>query len=58
MNWGGIGEFLAMGGYGTYVWGSFGVTVAVFVIEVALVRHRFSAARDAARRQEPPQERE
>ncbi len=58
MNWGGIGEFLAMGGYGTYVWGSFGVTAAVIVVEMALVRHRARAAREAARRQEPLPERE
>ena len=25
MNWGSLDEFLAMGGYGLYVWGSFGV---------------------------------
>lgn len=29
-----------MGGYALYVWGSFGLTVAIVVTEVALVRAR------------------
>lgn len=37
MNW---AEFFAMHGYGFYVWGSYGVAMAVFVIEILLVRHR------------------
>jgi heme exporter protein D len=40
MNWGSAGEFFAMGGYGLYVWGSFGVTAAALLIEVVLVRQR------------------
>ncbi|MBI3042532.1 MAG: heme exporter protein CcmD [Betaproteobacteria bacterium] len=52
MKWGSLGAFLAMGGYGPYVWGSYGVTVILIALEVALLvaRHR------AARRQlpEPP----
>lgn len=35
-------EFLAMGGYGFYVWGSYLVTFALIVIEVVLVRRRQS----------------
>lgn len=30
-------EFLSMGGYGFYVWGSYGVTFAFMAIEVFLV---------------------
>ena len=30
-------EFLAMGGYGFYVWGSFGVTVLIMIIEPIMV---------------------
>jgi heme exporter protein D len=56
MNWSGIGEFLAMGGYGTFVWGSYGVAAAVMVVELALVAHRFRTARAAARVQEPAPE--
>ncbi|MDR1994490.1 heme exporter protein CcmD [Azonexus sp.] len=35
--WNSIGDFLAMGGYGFYVWGSFGVTALVMAIEPILV---------------------
>ena len=39
MSWGSVGEFLHMGGYGLYVWGSYGVTFALLACEVfALVR--------------------
>ena len=36
MNW---SEFFAMNGYGLYVWGSYGMAMLVFIIEVAMVRH-------------------
>ena len=36
MNW---GEFFAMGGYGLYVWGSYGVTLLLMVVEVILLLH-------------------
>ncbi len=37
MNW---SEFFAMKGYGLFVWGSYGMAVAVFGAEIVLVRHR------------------
>ena len=37
MSW---SEFFAMKGYGFYVWGSYGVTLLIFVVEIVLVRHR------------------
>jgi heme exporter protein D len=42
MNWGSIGEFFAMGGYGWYVWGSYAVTIVLIAAELVLVaaRHR------------------
>ena len=41
MNWHSWSEFLAMGGYGLYVWGSYAVTLVVLVGEiVALVTRR------------------
>lgn len=40
MQWNSIGEFLAMGGYGLYVWGSFGVCAAAMVIEPILAGKR------------------
>jgi len=35
MNWQSWSQFLAMGGYGLYVWGSYAVTLAVLVAEIA-----------------------
>ncbi len=40
MNWGSWDNFLAMGGYGFYVWGSYGVALALVVAELALLRAR------------------
>jgi heme exporter protein D len=34
MNWGSLGEFLAMGGYGFYVWGSYGVAALCICLEI------------------------
>ena len=34
MQWGSVSEFLAMGGYGVYVWGSYAVTAAALAGEV------------------------
>jgi heme exporter protein D len=39
IHWNSFGEFLAMGGYGLYVWGSFGVTALIMVIEPIVVAH-------------------
>ena len=46
MNWGSLDAFLAMGGYGFYVWGSYAVTAVLLAVEVILLRrrHRTSAA--------------
>ena len=35
-----MSEFLAMGGYGLYVWGSYGVTFALLAAEVVLLIKR------------------
>jgi heme exporter protein D len=35
-----VGEFFHMNGYAFYVWGSYGVTLLVLLIEIAMVRHR------------------
>ena len=34
MNWHSWQEFLAMGGYGLYVWGSYAVTLVVLAAEI------------------------
>ena len=40
MQWQSLSDFLAMGGYGLYVWGSFGVCAVTMLAEPLLVRHR------------------
>lgn len=35
-----MAEFVAMGGYAGFVWGSYGVTALLLVTEVALLRRR------------------
>ncbi len=37
IHWNSFSDFLAMGGYGVYVWGSFGVTAVIMIIEPILV---------------------
>ena len=44
MNWGSLSEFLAMWGYGLYVWGSYGVVLLLMVAEPLLARHRYRKA--------------
>jgi heme exporter protein D len=48
MMWKSFDDFLHMGGYGLYVWGSYGVTLAVMVVEGVMARRRMHAARIAA----------
>jgi heme exporter protein D len=40
-----MSEFLAMGGYAWYVWGSYGVTALVLVLEVIALRRRAREAK-------------
>ena len=41
MNWHSLGDFLHMGGYGVYVWGSFGVTALIMLVEpIVVARNR------------------
>lgn len=41
MNWESWQAFWAMGGYGLYVWGSFGMTLLCLAAEIGLLRrHR------------------
>lgn len=49
MNWQSIGDLLAMGGYGLYVWGSFGMVAACMLAESWLVRRRWQRSLRAAR---------
>ena len=38
MSWGSLSEFLAMGGHGLYVWGSYAMAVLCFILEVFFVK--------------------
>ena len=51
MNWQSFDQFMHMGGYGLYVWGSYGVTLLVMVAEALSARHRRGMAMAAARSQ-------
>ncbi|MBC7734923.1 MAG: heme exporter protein CcmD [Bacteriovorax sp.] len=49
MNWSSASEFFAMGGYGFYVWGSFGMTALVMLGELIALRLRRQALLRAVR---------
>ena len=40
MHWNSLSEFISMGGYGVYVWGSFGVTFVLLTAEIVMLRAR------------------
>jgi heme exporter protein D len=46
LNWASVSDFLAMGGYGLYVWGSFGMCALVLVLECSSLALRRKALRD------------
>jgi heme exporter protein D len=45
MQWTSLSDFLNMGGYALYVWGSFGATALCMVVEPLLLRQRRQASR-------------
>ena len=49
MNWGSLADFLAMGGYALYVWGSYAVAAGLIAVEVIMLiqrrRHALKAAK-------------
>jgi heme exporter protein D len=45
MSWNSWNEFFHMGGYGLYVWGSYGVTLLVMLVEPHLAAGRHQRAR-------------
>ena len=49
MHWTSVGEFLHMGGYGLYVWGSYAVTLVLMLAEPVLAARRRRRALDDAR---------
>lgn len=40
MHWNSLNAFLSMGGYGFYVWGSFGITALCCLIELVFLNNR------------------
>ena len=50
MYWTSLDEFIRMGGYGLYVWGAYGATLAVMLVEpwLAVQRRRRALAQLAA----------
>jgi len=43
MHWESLQAFLHMGGYAGYVWGSYGATAALLLLEVWLLKRRAAA---------------
>ncbi|MFY9621467.1 MAG: heme exporter protein CcmD [Pyrinomonadaceae bacterium] len=40
MQWNSFSEFISMGGYGFFVWGSYGVTFVLLAAELIVLRSR------------------
>ena len=49
--WNSLADFLAMGGYGFYVWGSFGATAALMILEPVFVARQRKATIARLKRQ-------
>ena len=48
MHWNSVSEFINMGGYGTYVWGSYLVTFVLLTAEVIALQARKRKLRSSA----------
>ena len=51
MIWNSASDFFAMGGYGLYVWGSFGVCALAMAVEPFLAKKRHTLMLETLRRQ-------
>ena len=51
MIWNSASDFFAMGGYGLYVWGSFGVCAVAFLVEPLMIAKRHKDIVRTLRRQ-------
>jgi heme exporter protein D len=45
-----VTDFLAMGGYAAYVWPSYGLTLAVIILNIVWARRLLVKSREEARR--------
>jgi heme exporter protein D len=52
MPWSSLSQFISMGGYGLYVWGSYGITLVLLGGEVIMLLKR---KRDLSKRASSPQ---
>jgi heme exporter protein D len=53
MQWQSFSHFLDMGGYAFFVWGSYGLALAVIVAEIWALQHRRRSALAQLRRAQP-----
>jgi len=51
MHWNSLDDFLAMGGYALYVWGSLGACVLAMALEPWLLKRRRAAISESIRRE-------
>jgi heme exporter protein D len=51
VNWGSWDNFLRMGGYGFFVWGSYGMAAAILVVEIWQLKVRRRRAVTELRRE-------
>ena len=54
MQWNSLSEFISMGGYGFYVWGSYGVTFVLLAAELIMLRTRKRRLMQVGRAPERP----
>jgi heme exporter protein D len=40
MHWNSLSEFISMGGYGSYIWGSYAVAFVLLTAEIIMLRSR------------------
>jgi heme exporter protein D len=45
-----VNEFFSMGGYALYVWGAFGMTALLMLVEPLLLRGRYKGVQQRLRR--------
>jgi heme exporter protein D len=45
-----VSEFLNMGGYAAYVWPSYGLTLAIIILNIVWARRLLARSREDARR--------
>ena len=57
MEWGSASEFFAMGGYGLYVWGAYGVTAVLLAAELTILVRRGRTLRGTPDRSPRPGDR-